>query len=54
VRSELGRQKSQNSTSTGLPRCLSIRSGATLTHVAVVGNGGAGMSWTGGRTPAAR
>jgi hypothetical protein len=33
---------------------LSIRSDATLTHEAAVGNGGAGMSSTGGRTAKAR
>ena len=45
------RQKSQNSTSTGRPRCLSMRSDATLTQVRPAGNGGAGMS-TAGRTAA--
>src|SRR5918995_6836566 len=43
VRSELMRQKSQNSISTGRPRCLSIRSGATLIQAISRGNGGAGM-----------
>src|SRR3954463_12531668 len=43
VRSELTRQKSQNSTKTGRPICLSIRSGATLIHVSSRGNGGAGI-----------
>src|SRR5829696_4121938 len=49
VRSELTRQKSQNSTSTGRPRCLSMRSGATLTHGRSRGNGGAGMACAGAR-----
>src|SRR5262245_36556022 len=43
VRSELMRQKSQNSIRTGRPRCLSIRSGATLIHVISRGKGGAGI-----------
>src|SRR5215212_6325510 len=38
------RQKSQNSTSTGRPRCLSIRSGATLSHGRSGGKMGAGIS----------
>ena len=46
---ELGRQKSQNSTSTGRPRCWSIRSGATLIHRRRGGNIGASMWSTGGR-----
>jgi hypothetical protein len=52
VRSELTRQKSQNSTSTGRPRCLSIRSGATLIQGASRGKGGAGMLSVGARTAA--
>src|SRR5262245_53947706 len=50
VRSELMRQKSQNSISTGRPRCLSIRSIATLIQVRPRGNGGAGMVWGLART----
>src|SRR3712207_905274 len=50
VRSELTRQKSQNSTSTGRPRCLSIRSIATLIQVRSRGNGGAGIVWGWART----
>jgi hypothetical protein len=49
VRSELGRQKSQNSTSTGRPICLSIRSDATFTQGRSVGNGGAAIVSTGAR-----
>ena len=52
MRSELTRQKSQNSTSTGRPRCLSMRSGATLTQVSSRGNGGAGMACSGARIAA--
>src|SRR5215208_7461851 len=52
VRRELTRQKSQNSISTGRPRCLSIRSGATLTQVSSRGNGGAGIACSGARTAA--
>jgi hypothetical protein len=49
VRSEFGRQKSQNSTSTGRPTCLSMRSGATFTQGRSFGNGGAAMVSTGAR-----
>ena len=43
MRSEFTRQKSQNSIRTGRPRCLSIRSDATLIHAISRGNGGAGI-----------
>ena len=49
MRSEFGRQKSQNSTRTGRPTCLSIRSGATFTQGRSAGNGGAAMVSTGAR-----
>ena len=52
MRSELTRQKSQNSTSTGLPRCWSIRSEPALTQGSFAGNGGAVMVSTGGLTAA--
>ena len=52
MRIEFGRQKSQNSISTGRPRCWSIRSDATLIHGAPRGNGGAAMWSTGARTGA--
>src|ERR1051325_8630543 len=58
VRSEFTRQKSQNSTSTGRPTCLSIRRGATLIQESSRGNGGAGIvsGWarTGGHGSIAR
>jgi hypothetical protein len=52
MRSELGRQKSQNSTSTGRPICLSMRSGATFTQGRSAGNGGAAIVSTGARIAA--
>src|SRR5437763_17174734 len=50
VRIEFGRQKSQNSISTGRPRCWSMRRVATLTQGSLGGNGGAWMWSAGART----
>ena len=49
VRIEFGRQKSQNSISTGRPSCWSMRSDVTLTHRRCVRNAGAGIVSTGAR-----
>src|ERR1700734_2193898 len=54
VRIEFGRQKSQNSISTGLPIWRSMRSDFTFTQRRCVRNGGAGIVSAGARVNAAR